>query len=250
MVLVFGQTDIGAVRNNNQDVFCIKEFSDNAAVAFVCDGMGGENGGQIASAIASQVILDRIQNGFSAAMTDEQYKKLIINAFSHGNIAVFDKAQENIEYKGMGTTGVLALIVGDRAYIAHVGDSRLYMLRDDELYQITKDHSIVQTLVEQGKITPEEALTHPQKNMITRAIGVSRFVDIDYIEISNVENSALLLCSDGLTNMCSDEIIKKVLLMQKPADVCETLIHLANNAGGIDNITTVYMVRKDGRIIE
>jgi len=242
-VLLYGQTDIGQIRSSNQDVYQIETLDDNACFGIVCDGMGGENGGQIASAVASQVICEELRRNYKSGLSDDDYKDIIIEAVSDGNVAVYEKAKGNPLYKGMGTTGVLALVVGNKAYIAHVGDSRLYLLRDEELYQITHDHSIVQALLDQGKITPEEAARHPQKNMITRAIGVSRFVDIDYIEVSTVEDSSLLLCSDGLTNTVSDELIKNVMLERKPEEVCDTLIRLANHAGGMDNITVVYMTR-------
>lgn len=240
-MLIFGKTDIGRRRDSNQDVYCVKNFSDHAGFAIVCDGMGGENGGNIASSIASQTIFDNLVQKYQDGLSDDEYKNILISSVSDGNIAVYDKSLDDEHYMGMGTTVVLALAVGSKAYIAHVGDSRVYMLRGGELHQITKDHSIVQTLLEQGKITQDEADHHPQKNMITRAIGISCFVDIDYIEISNMEHSQLLLCSDGLTNTCSDDIIKNVLLTTPPDEVCDTLIRLANEAGGYDNITVALM---------
>ena len=240
-MLIFGKTDIGKMRSSNQDVFTSQILGDDAGFGIVCDGMGGENGGQIASAIASQTIYESLMKHYQSGLTDEQYKDILISAVSDGNVAVYDESLQNEMYVGMGTTAVVVLMVKNKAYIAHVGDSRVYLLKEGELYQITKDHSIVQTLLEQGKITREEALTHPQKNMITRAIGVSCFVDIDYIEVSNTENSAFLLCSDGLSNTCSDSLIQQVLKETPAEKICETLIDLANKAGGIDNITTVYM---------
>lgn len=245
-MVLFGKTDIGKVRSSNQDVYCIKTFDKNASLGIVCDGMGGENGGQIASAVASRAIFETIQKRYKPGLADDEYKNIVITALSDGNVAVYEKAKEDPEsYKGMGTTAVIALVVNNKAYIAHVGDSRIYLIREDEIFQLTKDHSMVQMLMDQGKITKEEAEHHPKKNMITRAVGVGKFVDIDYIQVSNLDNCSLLLCSDGLTNTCSDECIKEVLINEKPEDVCDVLIDLANEAGGIDNITAVFMTRSE-----
>lgn len=243
-MLVYGKTDIGKVRSSNQDVYCIKTFDKNASLGIVCDGMGGENGGQIASAVASRAIFETIQKRYKPNMTDEDYKNIVITALSDGNLAVYEKAKEDLQnYKGMGTTAVVSLVVNNKAYIAHVGDSRLYLIREDEMFQLTKDHSMVQMLIDQGKLSKEQAENHPKKNMITRAVGVGKFVDIDYIQISNLNDCSLLLCSDGLTNTCSDEQIKNVIIREKAEDVCDVLINLANEAGGMDNITAVYMTR-------
>lgn len=245
-MILFGKTDIGKIRSSNQDVYCIKTFDKNASLGIVCDGMGGENGGQIASAVASRTIFETIQKRYKPNLSDDEYKNIIITALSDSNAAVYEKANQAPEYyKGMGTTAVIALVVNNKAYLAHVGDSRIYLLRQGEIFQLTKDHSMVQMLLDQGKITPQEAQHHPKKNMITRAVGVSKFVDIDYIQVSNLEDCSLLLCSDGLTNTCSDECIKEVLVNEKPENVCNSLIYLANEAGGVDNITAVFMTRSE-----
>jgi serine/threonine protein phosphatase PrpC len=243
-VLIFGKTDVGKMRASNQDEFRFQQLDDHAAFALICDGMGGENGGQVASKIASDTISKRIVEYYQSGLSDEEYKNMIISAVSDGNMAVYDKSLEDKQYAGMGTTAIFAMILDDRAFLAHVGDSRIYLLRDGELYQVTKDHSLVQALLEQGKITPAEADHHPQKNLVTRAVGISCFVDIDYIEITNLEDSALLLCSDGLTNTCSDELIQDTLNRVAPEQVCDTLVDLANEAGGVDNITVVYMANR------
>ncbi len=141
----------------------------------------------------------------------------------------------------MGTTVVIALVLSNKAYIAHIGDSRVYLLREGKLHQLTRDHSVVQELLEQGKISRDEAKFHPNKNMITRAVGVNLTVDIDYLEVLLSEDSKLLLCSDGLTNMVSDEIIEKTLRKYDPQATCTRLIELSNKAGGIDNITVAVI---------
>ncbi len=241
-MLVYGKTDIGLQRSSNQDEFRLHSVSEELCYGLVCDGMGGENGGNIASDVASTVISQSLDEHLRPGLTDEDYKNIIVSAVSEGNVAVYDKSLENEQYIGMGTTVVLAVVSGDKAYIAHVGDSRVYLIRDGSIYQLTKDHSVVQTLLEQGKITEEEVDHHPQKNMITRAIGISCFVDIDYIEVSNIANSALLLCSDGLTNTCDDDTIKEIVLTEAPGDICGRLIEQANQNGGLDNITAVVIL--------
>ena len=141
----------------------------------------------------------------------------------------------------MGTTVVVLLVVRENVYIAHIGDSRAYIYKDKTIFQLTRDHSLVQELVEQGKISEDAAKTHPNKNMITRALGVSLRVDIDFLETKIKPKEALLLCTDGLTNMVEDETIQKVLEEEKGQNVCDRLIDMANDAGGMDNITVVVV---------
>lgn len=241
-MLVYGKSDIGLHRSSNQDEFRTCVTDEGISFGLVCDGMGGENGGNVASHIASETIYDNLVENLKPGLTDEDYKNIIVSAVSEGNVAVYDMSLDNKQYMGMGTTAVLVVVVGDQAFIAHVGDSRVYMIREDDMRQVTKDHSVVQTLLEQGKITPDEIENHPQKNMITRAIGISCFVDIDYIEIKNISDVTFLLCSDGLTNNCSDEEIKNVITNTAQEEICSELIELANGSGGTDNITAVVML--------
>lgn len=242
---VYGNTDIGSCRTMNQDIYHIRQLPEGACMALVCDGMGGENGGQIASAIAGQIIGEYVGNHYQPGMTDAQCRDLVLAAVSAANLAVYEKAMAETEYRGMGTTSILALVQGEKAYLAHVGDSRIYVLRDGELVQVTTDHSMVQTLVDRGEITPEEAAVHPRKNMITRAVGVGSTVDIDYLEISNMSHTSLLLCSDGLSNYCTDEEMRDILMNTPPSVVCDQLIDIANAAGGMDNITVVLMTNEE-----
>ena len=143
--------------------------------------------------------------------------------------------------KGMGTTAVVAVIAGGRAYIAHVGDSRAYAWKEGKIRQLTKDHSLVQELVEQGKLTPDEMRTHPNKNIITRVVGVNLLVDIDYMELALEEGEKLLLCSDGLSDMVADGQMADVLESNDAVNACRALIGLANQSGGRDNITVVVI---------
>ena len=241
-MLIYGKTDIGRHRATNQDEFKVCSVNEELCFGLVCDGMGGENGGNIASSVACDVISRHLIEHLRPDLSDEDYKNIIISAVSDGNVAVYDKSLEDKRYIGMGTTVVLAVVYQDKAFIAHVGDSRVYLIRDGKIHQLTKDHSLVQTLLEQGKIKPEEVHNHPQKNMITRAIGISCFVDIDYIEVSHMEHAALLLCSDGLTNTCDDETIKEIVLTENPNEICDRLIEKANENGGLDNITAVVIL--------
>ena len=241
---IFSKTDTGRVRTDNQDAFFAGRIADSAVFAVVCDGMGGANAGNIASEIAVRRISEYIIKSYRKRMDSDDLEKIVRNAISSANIELYDMSVGDAALSGMGTTVVVALVKNDKAVIAHVGDSRVYLWKEEELYQVTKDHSIVQTLIDRGELMPEDAAHHPQKNMITRAVGVSRFVDIDFIEITNLEASGLLLCSDGLTNVCSDEEIKEVLLHTPPEEVCEVLTNKANEGGGFDNITIVYM-KKD-----
>lgn len=235
-------TDIGLKRETNQDVFFTHKFSEQVGFAIVCDGMGGQNGGHIASEMACSVISHRLmeEQGIGS-LSDEELKALLVGAASGANIEVYKTSNIQPGYKGMGTTVVLALVINKKAYIAHIGDSRVYLLREEKLHQLTRDHSVVQELLEQGKISREEARIHPNKNMITRAVGVNLMVDIDYLEVALGQNSKLLLCSDGLTNMVCDQVIEKTLRKYSPEVACKKLIELSNKAGGVDNITVAVI---------
>ncbi|MFZ2537968.1 MAG: Stp1/IreP family PP2C-type Ser/Thr phosphatase [Oscillospiraceae bacterium] len=239
---IYGMTDIGLKRETNQDVFYTHKFSEQVGFAIVCDGMGGQNGGNVASEMACQTISHRLMESNNiVSMSDDEIKSLVISATSGANIEVYKTSNIEPGYKGMGTTVVIAVVSNKKAYIAHIGDSRVYLLREGKLHQLTRDHSVVQELLEQGKISQDEAKVHPNKNMITRAVGVNLTVDIDYLEVLLGQESKLLLCSDGLTNMVSDQIIEKTLRKYNPEATCTKLIELSNKAGGVDNITVAVM---------
>ena len=239
---LYGKTDVGLKREMNQDVFFVYQLSEQVGFAIVCDGMGGPNGGQVASEMACNTISTRLMESDNIVdKTDEEIKSLVISATSEANMEVYKMSNIEPGYKGMGTTVVFALRINQKVYITHIGDSRAYVLRGGKLYQITKDHSMVQELVEQGKISAEEAKVHPNKNMITRAVGVNLTVNIDYLEVLFEKQSKILLCSDGLTNMLSDSIIESTLCKYNAETTCKKLINLSNKAGGIDNITVAVM---------
>lgn len=238
----FGATDVGKKREENQDSFFTHSFDSENGFAVICDGMGGQNGGNVASTMACDIISDKLLSSESfVGFDDEQIKELLVDSVSLANSKVYEASLTQSGCKGMGTTVVVLLIVKGNVYIAHIGDSRAYIYKDKTIFQLTRDHSLVQELVEQGKISEDAAKTHPNKNMITRALGVSLRVDIDFLETQLKRGDAILLCTDGLTNMVEDETIQKVLEEEKGQNVCDKLIDLANGAGGMDNITVVVV---------
>ena len=234
---VYGQTHIGLVRETNQDALEYGTLNNTAQYAVVCDGMGGANGGNIASKIAVEVIGSRIRDGYHESSSVEH---LLTSAMATANAGVYDRAQREEALNGMGTTVVAVIICEHTAYISHVGDSRLYLYREGNLRQITRDHSVVQELVESGQITAEEARSHPRKNYITRAVGVVSEEYGEYDELDLLSGDRLVLCTDGLTNELMAEHMCGPLGL--PAeDAVEALIRAALNNGGKDNITVALM---------
>ena len=237
---IFGKTDIGLVRETNQDAFSFGSFDDGNCWTVVCDGMGGVSGGQVASAICVEKVSEAIKRGYRNKMTVSSAKNLLTTAINAANSAVFKKSQEDFEVRGMGTTVVAVIVLGNLAVVAHVGDSRAYLL-NDEIKPITKDHSFVQLLIDTGKITEEEAKVHPDRNVITRAVGIEHVVDVetDIVDINN--NDKLLICTDGLNGYVSDADILKTVNEYGDSST-EKLVETANNAGGRDNVTVVMLV--------
>ncbi len=236
---VTGKSDTGRVRPTNQDAFVCGELSDTTCFAVVCDGMGGANGGNVASAMAIKVIADRIVDVYRDGMTETALRRMLESAVSAANIEIFDAAAENLDLRGMGTT-VVAVVAGDnKAYIAHVGDSRAYMATSDGFEQITSDHSVVQAMVEKGQLTQNEAKNHPRKHFLTRALGVEENVECEFNAVDFSGDDILLLCTDGLTNMVETDDIYAIVRRSEWEDTPGALISAANMAGGSDNITAV-----------
>ncbi len=236
---IFGKTDIGLVRETNQDAFCFGSFDDNNCWAVVCDGMGGVSGGQVASKICVEKVAEGIKRGYREKMTVSSAKNLLTSAISAANSAVFKEAQENYELKGMGTTVVAAIVLGNIAVIAHVGDSRAYILNDG-IKSVTKDHSFVQLLIDSGRITEEEAKVHPDRNVITRAVGIEHVVDVETDVVDLNAKDTLLICTDGLNGYVEDVDILKTVNEYGDSSA-EKLVETANNAGGRDNVTVVIL---------
>lgn len=238
---IVAKTDKGHVRNSNQDAYAVGEFSDEVVWAVVCDGMGGANGGNIASALAVKVISDRINVSYREQMRDSSIINMLDSALNAANVEVFDLAQSKAELNGMGTTVVCAIVKNGQVFIAHVGDSRAYILRNGNITQLTTDHSMVQDLLDSGKITSEQALHHPNKNIITRAVGVDKNIDIDFDETELDDESTLLLCTDGLSNYVSNDEILELTSDGKHYAFADRLVNKANENGGGDNITAVVI---------
>lgn len=236
---IVAKTDKGLVRESNQDAYAVGELPGEVAWAVVCDGMGGAAGGNIASALAVKVISDKITASYNEKMRSASIKNLLDSAITAANIEVYDMAYSRNDLNGMGTT-VVAVIVRDAvAYIAYAGDSRAYTVKDYDVEQVTVDHSLVQNLVDRGEITKEQAEHHPNKNVITRAVGVDKRIDIDYSEVELENNETLILCTDGLSNyVTNDEMVEDIKDGQYYA-FADRLVKRANKNGGGDNITVV-----------
>ena len=233
---LYGKSDIGLVRKSNQDNFAFGQLPGGGAWLVVCDGMGGVNGGSVASKLAVERISWQLKSTYWRTVSAAGIKNILITAIYNANRSVYQKGQQTPALHGMGTTVVAAVLRDGTAYVAHAGDSRAYLLSGPKLTRVTTDHSIVQELVNHGDISEEEAKTHPQKNIITRVLGVEPAVEIDYQEFAVLEGDTLLLCTDGLTNYVEEQDILKQ--SAQPLELCcDTLIELAKQNGGGDNIT-------------
>lgn len=242
---IIKKVDIGKVRETNQDAAEVFMLADNAAFAIVCDGMGGANGGEVASGTAVSIISEYVKSSYSYSLDNEQLAQLLKNAISSANFELFRMSVDNPNLSGMGTTVVAAIVAGDYAIISHVGDSRAYLVGDD-IIQITTDHSIVQSLIESGKLSLTEAKTFPDKNIITRALGVQENVIADSSIIPIKPGDSVLLCSDGLTNFAETSGIFDIFKNNVLSDIPDLLIDTANSGGGGDNISVAIVARERG----
>lgn len=236
---IVAKTDRGKVRATNQDAYFVGEFPGEVAWAVVCDGMGGAAGGNIASALAVKVINERISASYNPHMKESSIKNMLESALIAANLEVYDLSIERSELNGMGTTVVCAVVKDGQAYIAYAGDSRAYISSGGKLTQVTVDHSMVQDLVNKGKLTSEEAAVHPNRNIITRALGVQDTIDVDFKQVDFAPGDILILCTDGLSNYVSAEEISEVVKDTKYYAFADRLVKKANTNGGGDNITVV-----------
>ena len=235
----FGKTDIGLKRSTNQDYFALKPFENGLVLMIVCDGMGGANGGSEASSLAAQTFAEYAEKHLNVK-NKNQYLSVLEGALSEANKAVCKKAKSEKALEGMGTTLVCALYDGESYYCIWVGDSRIYALTKEGLCQLSHDHSFVQNLVDSGSISKEEARSHPNRNIITKAVGIEDGISPDVCKISAENLEGVMLCSDGLCGYVQECEIIKVLRDEKDAEkCCETLVNIANDAGRTDNITVV-----------
>ena len=235
----FSITDIGRRREINQDDMFTSENAVGALpnLFLVADGMGGHKAGEYASSFTIETIVEHIRNS-------PQTEPVILfkEAMAAANRGLLKKADEDIEKKGMGTTIVAATLLGFVLYIANIGDSRLYVINQDTITQITRDHSLVEEMVRMGEMKKTEAREHPDKNIITRAVGVAPEVEADFFEIELGVEDTVLMCTDGLTNMVEDESIRRIILGGRDiAEKAEKLVEAANGNGGRDNITVVLI---------
>lgn len=232
----YAKTDVGSKRSMNQDFFYCNEIAVGSFhnLFIVADGMGGHKAGDHASKLCVESMVESIEK-----TSHKTPVTIFEEAVNIANERIYNEANEHLEFDGMGTTMVACTILNQTMYVANIGDSRLYLLREN-LAQITNDHSLVEELVKQGNITESEARVHPQKNIITRALGTDMQVNADYFEITVEKGDIILLCSDGLSNMLDDEDMAYII---KHSDTLEeagtALVEQANRNGGDDNITVV-----------
>nr|WP_294677512.1 Stp1/IreP family PP2C-type Ser/Thr phosphatase [uncultured Blautia sp.] len=236
---IYSATDVGQKRKMNQDyVFASEGPVGNLPNLFtVADGMGGHNAGDYASSHAVQILVEEIRKD-----ADYNPVRVIRHAIETANTEIRNCAQEDEKLRGMGTTMVVATIVDQYAYVANVGDSRLYVV-DDEIRQITRDHSLVQEMVRMGELSEDEARNHPDKNIITRALGAEKTVDVDFFDFRLEEGCTILMCSDGLSNMVQDKKMEEIIL-DPDTDIDQKgnrLLREANQNGGKDNIAVVLV---------
>ena len=241
MIIAYAKTDTGKVREMNQDAYYISDSSSEVKLYILADGMGGYKGGEIASNLAIKCTRNYIENNFKDTPKDrESLIQLVASSMEYANMIVYEKSKEDKEFEGMGTTLEVCLIYNNKIYIGHIGDSRIYRIRKDFMRKLTIDHSYVQKLVKDGTITKEEAEVHPKKNMLLKALGCNAFVEPDVSVKGFLKDDILLISSDGLTNMVKQEDIFQIATgnIEKAP---QRLIDLANQHGGMDNITVIII---------
>jgi protein phosphatase len=241
-VKVFGLSDVGLSRENNEDT-CLYELRDEGqrAIFVVCDGMGGAKAGNVASDIASGVFVAQLEKQIRPSMSMKYMESILRNAIEFANYDTYRAAHSSDAYSGMGTTLVGGFANGASVMLANVGDSRAYLWSAEGIERVTRDHSLVEELVQRGEITEDQAREHPRRNLITRALGTSRRVGADFYPLTIEPGQKLLLCSDGLSTMLRDEEISEILRGDDIRLCCERLINAANDAGGHDNITVFIL---------
>lgn len=244
---ISGLSDRGMVRKNNQDSYAFRE-TDGFIIGVVCDGMGGAAAGNKASALAIKKIIEHAAAEIKEKLSANDVRSVLRSVIRTANSHIYDTAAANEGYAGMGTTavGFVYMKAQKHAFFVNVGDSRAYVMRDGELMQITQDHSLVYEMVARGQITKEEARTHPNRNIITRALGTDEELHPDTFDIEILKGDIILLCSDGLTSMVSDDEILSILTSGKDAEkMVAELVNHANMAGGADNVTVLLTMFDD-----
>lgn len=238
---VLVKTDVGKARDLNEDSYYVPQEDDDLKLFIVADGMGGYNGGEIASSLAIKAAKNYIETNFISTPKDrESILELIKSSMQYANMVVYERSKEDDELKGMGTTLEICFIYENKMYIGHIGDSRIYRIRKHIIRKLTNDHSYVETLVKDGKITREEAKTHPKKNMLMKALGCTEYIEPDVFVRGFLKDDIVLMSSDGLTNMIDEQEIFNIITNNKE-NASEMLIQKANDNGGYDNITALIV---------
>jgi len=254
-VNLFGRTDVGQIREHNEDNFLVADLTrksrslmeadrnqligERGTVMGVCDGMGGAAAGEVASQLAVDIIYEKLAQGDVPANHDDLARRLVF-AVEEAGIRIFNEARADRTRRGMGTTSTIAALMDSRLFLAQVGDSRAYVLRKGELVQVTRDQSLVNQLIEAGQLTEEEAETFEHNNIILQALGTAETVQVDLTYVDLLYGDTLLLCSDGLSGMIRGDEIREVLAgVDNPLEACKVLTERANLAGGHDNITVI-----------
>ncbi len=238
----WGVTDPGCARTQNQDTYQIEVLDKKSLICVVCDGMGGAKSGNVASTLAVDVFVQEIKRSWVPDMDSDMIDQMLRGAVKLANFTVYDQSMQFEEFTGMGTTLVAALIRGKDMTIVNVGDSRAYSINRDGVKQLTKDHSLVQMMIERGELTPEKARSYPGKNLITRAIGTESVVNCDIFHKKVTSGECLLLCSDGLSNLVDEqEMLFEVVHGVNKEHCCNRLLAIAKNRGAPDNVTCVLI---------
>jgi len=245
---VAGLTNRGLERSRNEDNCFVKKDGD-LALLVVADGMGGHQAGNVASSLVvstAEKLWEKLDR--NVLLSTGGAKDLLDRFIMEANEIIFAEAGNSLSKRGMGTTITAGLLCGNNLAIGHVGDSRAYLVNDEKIELLTRDHSLLEELIQSGQVNPEEAQSHPQRHVLTRALGISRNLDIDIIEQEINDNSNLLFCTDGLTSLVNDdEILALCREIPDPQSLAEALIDLANERGGYDNITVVAATGIGGR---
>jgi len=236
----YAKTHKGNVRKHNEDAVYIPEKGDGC-FAVLADGMGGHKAGDVASSLVVSAVVSRLNEADAASITENDIRDALIRA----NTLVWNESCENVNRHGMGSTATVAAFANGCCYIGQVGDSRAYLFRDGKLFQITKDHSYVQVLVDKGLIKKDEAASHPKRNMITRAVGTERSIDVDTFVVELKKDDVIMLCSDGLSSAVSDGEIAAIL-SEGLSGASEKLIQAAMDNGGTDNISVIIAEMNGG----
>ncbi|WP_422485185.1 Stp1/IreP family PP2C-type Ser/Thr phosphatase [Gudongella sp. DL1XJH-153] len=232
-------SDIGLVREINQDSLYIPE-NQHMPLFMVADGMGGHNAGEIASVMAINIIKEWMEENIADLTTEKNIRECVIKSVEYANRHIYNYSKEIEGCRGMGTTLTMGYLCCDKIVVGHVGDSRAYLISSGKMSQITQDHSLVQQLLQEGKISENEARTHPQRNVITRAVGTSSEIEVDTLTIDITKGDIVVFCSDGLTNMVPEE--KLIETFSNETDIqraCEIAVEKAKVEGGNDNITVL-----------